>query len=402
MRIAILLPVSVALLSSCASAHGKPAVASPNARTNVVAANNAFAIDLYRAAAAPGGSVVAGPGSIAPTLAMVMAGARGETAIEMQRVLHVAPDTSGADWGRLARDLRRNAAITIASRGWLASTFDIAPPFAETLRRDFEASFAPLDPSNAAAAAKTINQWIEQNTAGKITNLVPESAITPMTRLVLANAIHVKAKWQSPFKSNRTRPMPFHIHPDAVKPVPMMFQQGQLAYAEDDAVRVVELGYADAGDLALLLVVPKQLDGWKTLDAQLGPATIDRWTRALAPRSVSLFLPKWKHETSLDLTTLLKQLGMPTAFDESKADFSGMTRSKQPLFIGAALHKAFITVDELGTEAAAATAVTIEGRSLHVPPPDTVEVKADHPFLYLLRDRRSGAILFVGRVNDPA
>lgn len=402
MRIGIVLSLSAALLSSCASAHGKQYIEGARPQSTAIDANNAFAVDLYRAAAAPGGSVVIGSGSIAPTLAMVFAGARGDTATEMQRVLHVPADASAVDWARLLRDLRRNGSLTIASRGWLASTFDIAPTFADVLRRSFEATITPFDPTNATVAARTINEWIEQNTAGKITNLVPESAITPMTRLVLANAIHFKAKWQNPFKANRTRAMPFHIHPDAVKPVAMMSQQSQLAYAEDASVQLVELGYADAGDVALLIVVPKQLDGWKTIDAQLSVATIERWTRALAPRSVSLYLPKWKRETSLDLAGLLKQLGMPSAFEETKADFSGMTRTKQALFIGAALHKAFIAVDELGTEAAAATAVTIEGRALHVPPPDTVEVKADHPFLYLLRDRRSGAILFIGRVNDPA
>jgi serpin B len=216
--------------------------------------------------------------------------------------------------------------------------------------------------------------------------------------MILVNAIYLKAPWAVPFDENVTRPAPFHLVDGSTVDVPFMAQQDSMAYAEGEGWQAVELPYA--GDaLAMLVLLPGE-GALATVESDLAGGLIDQAAGALAPADVVLELPKWDIETRVELSTILAALGMPTAFTD-QADFTGMTTDEQ-LLIGFVIHQANITVDEAGTEAAAATAVGIETTAAPEPEPEPILMTVDRPFLYALRDRETGAVLFLGRVTSPA
>ena len=372
---------------------------------------NAFGLDLYAklVAADPSANLVFSPASIELALAMARAGARGTTATEMDAVMHALGTDANAGWvtaldqslnnktatfqddmGHAQDVVLRSVNAPFAQRG-----FALEAPYLQALGERFGAGLRLVDYINATEAArKAINDWVNAQTEQRIPELLGQGTLDDLTRLVLVNAIYLKAAWQTPFEEGATALAPFTRPDGSTVDVPMMHMGGELLYATGTGWQAVELPYV-GGKLSMLVIVPDDLAAFeKTLDGASLAAIVD----GLATRHVSdLGLPKFGTESKVELKKVLSAMGMPTAFTD-RADFSGIS-TEEPLLIDAVIHQANIDVDENGTEAAAATAVVARAASL---PSDAVSLMVDHPFLFALRDKDTGAVLFLGRITEPA
>jgi serpin B len=398
----------VSLLAVTVVAAGEPVDSKASAE-----ASNAFACDLYRALAAREGNLLVSPYSVSVALAMTAEGARGETAKEMRTVLHSPAKGGGAAghaalakalepplaWDHSEEKPRKVPAyeLHIANALWGQRGVAFLAPFLAVLRKEFRAPLARLDFADSAAARRTINAWVEKQTKERIKDIVPPPLPAPGTRLALANAIYFKGAWNKPFEERWTKSHAFFV-PKVKIAVPMMHKVDHFGYAETDDAQVLELPYR-AGHTSMVIVLPRQPAGLAALEAGLTGRTLARRLEGLKPRRVSAKIPKFEFTCPVDLTGTLPRMGMERAFDPDRADFRGMT-TEVPLFIGAVLHKAFIAVDEAGTEAAAATVVMME-LGAAPDPAKPIEFVADHPFLFLIRHRATGCILFLGRFSDP-
>jgi serpin B len=341
-------------------------------------------------------------------LAMTPGGARGETAAEMARVLHLAlGDTAHAEAGELLETWNDPAEhdyeLRVVSRLFAAESLALAPAFVELTSARYAAPVEALDFASAPEPSRArINDYIEEQTRQRIKDLLPPGSVDRTTRLVLTNAVYLLAKWQSPFEANSTRPASFHTGGRALA-VPTMHQTGHFAFAEVSGVKALELRYR-GGDFAMVFLLPATNDGLPALERELDPERLGAILEALETQRVRVALPKVKLDppAPLALGAILAGMGMPLAFS-GDADFGGMVAdpSRERLAISEVFHKAFVLIDEEGTEAAAATAVVMV-RSAAMPQADAATFIADHPYLFLLRDLRSGALLFVGRVVDPS
>lgn len=372
-------------------------------------AMNAFGLDLYRAISGTDGNVVFSPSSIALAVAMARAGARGETAAEMDRVLHDLA-AEGRENGINALDLalsersgsfidqggeERDVTLRIANAPFAQRGMPLEQAYLEALATGFGAGLRLVDYIGATEdSRRLINGWVAGQTEDRIPELIGPGTLTPMTRLTLVNAIYLKAPWQTRFEPEATTDGTFTRLDGTTVQVPSMRTASSFRYAAGDGWRAVELPYV-GGSLAMTIVVPEDLVAF---EAALDVAALDALVAALEDRQVDLAFPKFGIETRAELARILGLLGMPTAFDEVHADFSGITTAEQ-LFISDVIHQANIDVDEAGTEAAAATAVVMRATSI---PVDEVELSIDRPFLFLLRDLPTGAVVFMGRVADPS
>jgi serpin B len=393
--------------SAAERAAAPPVAASGGADLDaLVGGNTAFAVDLYRVLASEPGNLFCSPLSISTALAMTYAGARTETEAEMAAALHFVlpqdrlhPAFAELD-DRLAR-LEADGGFTLRTANglWLERSFPFLGPYLDLVKADYDAEFRAADFVGAAEAARQeINAWTEERTEKKIRDLVPPGAVDPATVLVLVNAIYFKAAWADQFDAGATADAPFHVSADRAVTVPMMNRTGTLAYGENELAQVAELPYS-GGVMSMVVILPRARDGLAKLEATLTAERLREWTSGLGERRVALSLPRFRLERGFVLNDALGSLGMRRAFD-SDADFSGMTPSGG-INISRVLHKAFVDVDEHGTEAAAATAVVMMRASAEVPETPVV-FRADHPFLFLIRDRATGSILFLGRVVDPS
>ncbi|HZZ26580.1 MAG TPA: serpin family protein [Pirellulales bacterium] len=383
-----------------------PQPPAPN-EAAVIESGNQFALDLYGQLAAADGNLFFSPQSISSALAMTYTGAGGDTAAQMAKVLHLGGSPDAVAAGEAALMQRLNDAgkrglyqLSVANRLWGAQGFHFLNGFLKTLHENYQADLQQLDFSHAQQAAQTINDWVAQATRDKIKDLISASALGPMTKLVLTNAVYFKGKWESPFKPTLTQPAPFTLSSGKQVTVPLMFLDSRMRYGEFDvgsnaALQVLELPYTK-GELSLVALLPKSTDGLAGLEKQLTSDNLKKWTSGLQERPINIWLPKFKLSTQLELGEVLSKLGMPLAFS-AEADFSGMD-GKHDLFISAVVHKAYVDVNEEGTEAAAATGVVM--RALAMPPPP-LHFRADHPFVFLIRENATGSILFLGRVTDP-
>lgn len=410
--LAIIVP---ALLASCAPnrAPAPPPVepagpvrstGSVTDRSAVVASVNAFGLDLYKRLGRSDRNLFLSPPSIATAVAMAHVGARSETAAEIARALHVTVPGAAfhREIGRLARQTRiegEGRRVTVANALWVQSGFGLEADYAARLRDDFGAPPQAVDFRDAAAAARRINDWTKRGTGGRITELFSPASFTQDTRLVLANAVYLKADWLSPFKPHRTRPEPFHLASRAPVDVPFLNDIRALRHLDGDGFTAVALPYV-GGELSMLVFLPDAASELARFERALDGASLDRWMRALsvAPSVPMAFaMPRLKLTTTYPLVADLQALGIARAF-LSGADFSGISRAA-PLRIDEVIHKTFLQVDEKGTEAAAVTGLEIIATGATRPPPLTF--RADRPFFFVIRDERSGAALFVGRIVDP-
>jgi serpin B len=380
----------------------------PSADTRqVVAGNTEFAVDLYGKLRTHEGNVFFSPYSISTALAMTWGGARGETANEMAQTLHfdLPADKLHPAFAALEADLKavqRKGQVKLATANslWPQKDFALLPDFLALCRKYYGTTVTPVDYlRHTEAARKTINDWVEARTNGKIVELLKPGTLDPNNRLVLVNAIYFKGKWASPFETNRTVNEPFHTSSDKTIDVPLMRQTHDFRYAEFSGLQVLELPYA-RDDLSMIILLPREVDGLGHLEARLTAENLTAWTTHLEGQKVAVFLPKYKMTLAFSLAETLEALGMTDAFIYGKADFSGMD-GRPDLFISAIEHQAFVEVNEEGTEAAAATAVLMEvgGMPMNLRPIPVF--RADHPFLFLIRDNHTGSILFLGRVTDP-
>ncbi len=256
-----------------------------------------------------------------------------------------------------------------------------------------------LDLARAQAASQEINRWVEKQTADKIKDLIKPSDLGRDTRLVLTNAIYFKGDWVKPFDNKDTRPEDFTVSAEKKVKVPLMQQKASFGYRQEETFQVLEMPYAGQ-ELSMVVLLPKKADGLAELEKALSAQRLTGLLSTLGRREVVTFLPKFKLEAYFELKPTLEALGMKLAF-AGQADFSGIN-SEEELSVSAVIHKAYVDVNEEGTEAAAATAVVVARATVMRRPEPIPVFRADHPFLFLIRDTRSGAILFLGRVEDPS
>jgi serpin B len=375
----------------------------------LVKSGNAFAFDLWAKVRRRPGNLAMSPASVAAAIAMTYGGAKTETAAQIKSVLHLEGDPDGAmpQWGALAtllQDPARPRKLRIANRlfGEQACPFEAA--FLEKTARAYGAPLEAVDFKGAAETARRrINGWVEQQTEQRIKNLL-SGPLSPETRLVLVNAIYFLADWLSPFQALATRSEPFRLSATQTINVRMMHRTGSYLHAKSEGSALLEMPYV-GGDASMFLLLPDRVDGLPEIEASLSSSTLKAWQQGLCSKGVVVSLPSFTIDPpdAMDLVDDLHQLGMSLAFDRDRAGFTGIANPPDPrdrLFVSAIFHKAFVKVDEKGTEAAAATAVLMAPGAGRAPPPP-VEFKVDRPFLFFIVDKPTGLILFVGRVTEP-
>lgn len=362
-----------------------------------------FAFDLLKQLEEKNKNLCFSPYSLSSALAMTFEGARGITQLEMSRTLGFSSDATAvsAAFQQLNKDLaaanQNDTRLVIANSLWMQKGMHILPAFLKSMDKYYNAAFYAVDFQKQAESARVnINQWISQATQGKIIDLLAPGSVSSATRMVLASAIYMKAGWALPFSENQTTKQTFFGIDEALA-VPMMTHIEYYSYYEDTLAQVIEMPYRD-GRLAMLCILPREQVGLQQVEDQLSPVLFTRWQKNLIQERVRLFFPKFKFRTSLSLEPSLSKLGMASAFS-GQADFSAIN-GKKDLHISSVIHQAYIAVDEAGTEAAAATAVIMNLKaSLHEKEPQTL--RFDRPFIYIVYDKPSGAILFIGRVVNP-
>ena len=404
--IAIAFVLAGALAASVA--HAQPANPNPDVAT-AVEGNNQFAFDLYARLAQKPGNKFFSPYSISNALAMTYAGAKGQTATEMAKTLHftLQGDKLHPALGDVIRQLQgkdkdRPFKLNTVNRLWAQNGLKIRPEFLAITQSDYQSGLQQVNfAGDPDGSRKTINHWVEEQTNDKIKELLKPGIIKPLTRLVLTNAIYFKADWLSPFTEKATRPEIFTIPGTPAFKVPMMHQTlNHLAYLATDDFQLVQLPYKGE-EVSMVVILPKKTDGLAEVEKKLSAKVLKQNVANAKRARVAVMMPKFKMTEEFQLNDELVALGMPTAFSDA-ADFSGLAdTSVEKLKITAVVHKAFVEVDEKGTEAAAATAVVI-GRKLALPPEDPpIPFRADHPFLFVIQHNATGSILFLGRVYDP-
>jgi serpin B len=372
-------------------------------RPALVQGNTAFALDIYGRLAEKKGNLFCSPYSISTALAMTYAGARGQTAEQMAKTLHFNLEQGRLHpaAGALARDLTGNGKdrkyqLNVANSLWMQKGEGFRLDFLALVQGSYGAGLNEVDFVNATEASRrAINAWVEKETRDKIKDLLKQGAVDPSTRLVLTNAIYFKGEWAKKFRKGSTADQPFRISETEKVQAPLMFQMGEFEHYDGGDFQLLELPYAGY-EVSMLVLLPKKVDGLADLEKRLKPEQLAGWIKNMQTTTVRVTLPRFKLSGQFELKETLGDMGMPSAFSRT-ADFSGMT-GQRDLQISKVVHKTFVDVTEDGTEAAGATAVVIEKSSA---PPKPVEFRADHPFIFLLRDDRSGSILFLGRLVQP-
>ena len=379
-------------------------VARREVRRAVVEGNTAFALDLYRQLMVNQGNLCFSPYSISTALAMTYAAARGETERQMAKALHFTlpqdtlhPAFAGLETSLGEAQKKGSVELLVANSLWPQKGLSLREGFLEVMNTNYKTLITALDYHRTEEARQTINRWVENKTRDKIKDLIPVGVLDPATVLVLANAIYFKGKWENPFDPKLTQNGLFHLTAGKTITTPMMkHRELKCGYYQDTEVQVLDIPYAGR-EISMLVILPKQVDGLAQLERDLTAAKLREWARKWdvgdAGRAVEVSFPKFRITSDFSLEPALKALGMANAFSPG-ADFSGMFGAGG-VWIDAVLHKAFVEVNEEGTEAAAATAVVM--KSSAVP-----RFRADHPFLFLIRDRQTGSVLFLGRVLNPS
>ena len=378
-------------------------LAAPSATTPLAKGMNDFACDFYRQVLPEKAeNTFFSPYSLQSALGMTYGGAHGKTATQMKTALKFALDGENlhSAMGKLMQDLNAAGAkggfkLSVANGLWSRLGGKLLPSFLNLNKRHYKAGLRLVDfVGDPEGSRKIINTWVEDKTEKLIKNLLPKGIVDSSTSLILTNAIYFKGQWAVRFKKRSTRPGRFKLANGAVIEVPMMHQGGKFLYAERDGFQVLRLPYR--GDrLSMTIFLPRQDDGLPGLEKKLSASWLDKQMGHLRRHKVGVSLPRFEMTLSYQLKDVLSALGMPLAFGP-QADFSGMdgTRSQ---YLQQVFHKAFVAVDEEGTEAAAATAIIRKKNGNSVP-----DFRADHPFLFVIRDDKTGSILFMGRVMDPS
>jgi serpin B len=412
----------VTVLSGCSSGEkpttqpGDPdftarAIAPNSADDGSLAhANSDFALELYARMRTRQGNLVFSPYGISAALAMTYAGARGETEAEMARTLCLpfGQDRVHPAFARLRRDFGNTAndslELRIANRIWTSDETTLAGQFLRTTRDHYFADVGHVRlPGDLTAARDQINAWINEQTHGKIAEAIPPEALDPRTVLVLTTAIYFKAQWQELFNEHATKPADFHVGRQKTVEVPMMHALDDIGLhelASTEMVTLLDLGLRGArGEFSMLVLLPNESDGLPALERELTTENLDRWIASLKRHTNDVFLPRFRIDSNLNLRPLLEAMGMRQAFAPNTADLTGISPNGK-LWMDQTVHAAVVSVDEKGVEAAAATAhglITALGDDER-----PIVFRADHPFIFLIRHKATGSILFLGRLVDPS
>jgi serpin B len=396
--------VATAFTTGCATTFD---ASSP---AGAVSASNRFGFELYTKVTKERENLICSPAGASIALAMASAGARGETLAEMTKVLHIDPSKlaeSHASFGSLletlnARDGQQGVALSVADQLWGDQDVDFESDFLSLLRTHYR---APLETVNFVGASEearvAINRWGALQTHDRIREILPPGAVHDKTRLVITNAVYFKGAWVNQFAPEATSEQPFRTVAGPAPPQ-MMAQYKTLRHASASGVSLVELPYK--GGLSMVVFLPDEPDGLDAVERRLS-GSYDNWVSALTVKRVDLWLPRFRVTSRLSLGDALSTMGMTTAFDR-RADFTGIAKRRpndDPIVIDKVLQQAFVEVDEVGTEAAAVTAIAMaEAISAREDEPERVVFHADHPFAYVIRDTKTGVVLFAGRVMDPS
>jgi serpin B len=395
-------------LSDVAVAADTPIPAAPPA-PNAASASNDFNFAMYGALRGSKGNLFFSPTSMRQALGIAYLGARGDTAKEMSAALRLDGDAlksaaiakaEVSDW----QAARGAASLAIANRLWADKSFDMRPEFRKNALDAYGSPVDPVDFSHHPNDARLlINGWVATQTQDKVKDLIPRPAITPDTRVVITNAIWFKGIWAHPFEKAATRNEGFLADGKTSVDVPMMHQTGGFGLASADGAKVLEMRYGKS-DLAMDVVLPDSPNGLAAIEDKLATGRFATWTSSLSMQRVDVSFPKLTFTWGDSVKEPLKRLGMKSAFEEGRADLTGIASPRAAggnLLITDVIHKAFVAIDEQGTEAAAATAVIIGRESATAEEPPPVVFKADHPFVVVIRDVNHGRILFMGRVTNP-
>lgn len=390
---------------------------------------NRFACALFQQLAATNsGNLFFSPASISTALAMTLAGARGETAQELRTALQLTQEGSQLheSFQRLRSETRTGGVeLDVANQLWGKAGYHFLAPFLETIRDCYGGGLQSVDfQGEPAATADQVNEWVSQATRGKITEVISPLSFHELTRLILVNAIYFKGGWEDEFEPELTKDQTFYLAGDQQTSVPMMHQTGSFGYFENETLQVLELPYRQrdvamqlvkhddgsvevlqeeipggGSDFSMCILLPRERDGLSTLEQEIQQITLQKWLN-MDYQEVIVSLPRFRLEKEYDLNAPLESLGVKQAFQPKAADFFCMSDDPEGLFIGSVLHKTFVEVNEQGTEAAALTEMIMVGGCARDEEPPKVFC-ADHPFLFLIRDRQTGWIYFMGRFNQP-
>jgi serpin B len=407
-----LLCAILAAFSSCVFLAVPPLAAAPPSsntadQAEAVKGSNAFAVDLYAQLSRQPGNLFFSPESISTAFGMAYAGARGQTASEMKHVFHftLPPEKLHPAMGALLAGMNaqhKGYELRVADALWAQQDANFEANYLKLVQSDYAAGFHRVNFKLSPETVRTtINAWVEKQTNEKIKDLISPGALNPTTRLVLTNAIYFKGNWQDQFDKEATQKEEFHLSGAQWVMTSMMHRTGGYRYFDGGTFQALELPYS-GNEISMVVLLPKQTDGLAALEQSFTSRSASDWIQKLEPvDKVILSLPRFTMTQQFELNSALSAMGMSQAFS-SAADFSGMT-GKPDFAISAAIHKAFIDVDEQGTEAAAATAIVMYATAMRreFPEPPPIVFRADHPFLFILLDTKSGSMLFLGRVADP-
>ncbi len=366
--------------------------------------NNQFAFNLYNNIPKKAEeNIFFSPYSISTSLAMTYAGAQGETANQMAKVLRFPPQKDPLNQGfyQLNNNFKEQQKdseykLIQANSIWGQKGESFLKSFTQTISNSYEAKTTEIDFKNSENARNTINSWIKEKTQTKITEIIPKGMLNEKTKLVLANAVYFQANWAMEFSPEKTKKAPFSISKKKQVEVSMMHSKPtEFGYSKKEDLEIIELPYK-GGEISMVILLPNKVNGLAELESSLNQQNLQNWLKNLNyTELIEVKIPKFKIEQGTDLKKVLTTMGMTIAFDPNKANFSGISDSKN-LFLSAIIHKAFVNVNEIGTEASAATAVIagVRGKS------NTI-VNIDHPFIFMILDKQSQSILFLGRVINP-
>ncbi len=374
------------------------------AMNSIVNGNTAFALDLYSMLKKEKGNLFFSPYSISSALAMIYGGARGDTAEEIAKTLHFTlgeekTHPAFAELNATFEKIRKKGSVqlNIANSLWPQKDRRFLPRYLSLMKRYYGVSVTPVDyAKEPGKASDLINAWVEKRTKGKIKDIIRQEDLDPATVLVLVNAIYFKGKWASQFDPKRTAESDFSLLSGGKARVPMMHRTGRYGYGEIKGAQLLELPYMGK-ELSMILILPSEPTQFSKLEDQLTPGNLDFWLSQIHEEQVNVYLPRFKVTWGVhDLIKPMQALGVRKPFD-TRADFSGMDGTRTH-FVSLLLHKAFVEVNEEGTEAAAATA----GGMMLTAVPIIRTFRANHPFMFAIRDNTTGSILFLGRILDPA
>jgi len=365
----------------------------------IIKANNQFSLDFYRQVISEDkDNIFFSPLSISTAFAVTYEGTRGTTSQEIADVFGFPTEDSQrrSSFNYVLKSLTESESdytLKIANAIWIAQGFKPLSSYVDTAKKYYDSKISNVD-FTSEEGVDSINQWVREKTENKIEKLVEPGSTNELTRLILTNAIYFNGTWAKPFNKDATRDADFKINSDRTVLTPMMWLRGTtLNYTENEKLEVLEIPY-EGEKISMIILLPKKVDGIDSLEKSLTVEDFSKWKESLSESRMDVYMPKFTFKTDYDLKGKLQKMGISSAFDQNKADFGGIT-DLEKLYIEFAIHKAFVDVNEVGTEAAGITGIGVSATS--APP----VFKADHPFIFIIQEKETGNILFIGRMVDP-